>query len=407
MILGNAIPLYVAQLCRISIPILILPIVSRRLDLDMFGALASAQALAYLLMIIPEYGFALYAARAVAQRRDQPAELSAMTSRIIAIRLALCAVAILVGLIAGLALPPLRGDIALIAAMILFGLANGMVPSWFFQGLGEARQYAYLEITALLFLLALVFAIPFGPRDAAIVLALQGATLGTAVIIGHLMIARRVPLTVPALSTLWTPIRDGFPLFLNKLAQNVPGLGLLTIIGFILKPEAVGHYSAAERLLMGSANIIWPVMQILMPEIADRRKRDPIGADRLMKRGVLVLLCIGTALGAFLWIFAPFIIGILFGPKFEPTIAALRMVAFALPFVAFTNAVSNGVLVARGHDWLLTIATFIIAALSASLAVTLISPDTADRVAMIRLGVEMATACLIGTLAFGVIRRGS
>ncbi len=276
-------------------------------------------------------------------------------------------------------------------------------------------------------------------------MSLQAATLAGAVLAGHALIRRRTGLSaaasspargrgeVRAVQPVETPLekseadaalaparsreeregalrigvalRDGFPLFLTKLASNVPGLGLLYIIGFALKGDAVAHYAAAERLLMGSANALWPVMQILMPEIAERRRRDPEGAERLFRRGLFVLVAIGCLIGAVLFVFAPLIVSILFGPKFAPTVEALRVVALALPCIALTNAISNGVLVARGRDWLLSAIIIGSALLSASLALTLIGPDDYSRVAVIRAGVEAALALTLTIAAVLIIRR--
>jgi polysaccharide transporter, PST family len=405
MISANAALLYAAQACRLAIPILVLPVVARRLDLDQFGALASAQALAYLVMIIPEYGFATLGPRRIALVRNAPEAAAAEARAIMRAKLLLCLPALAAAIIAGWALPTLLGDWRLIAIMALLGLTLGLNPGWYFQGLGQARIYALFEIGALTGFLALLLVVPFGPRAAWLVLALQTATLAAAVIAGHAVMLRMIGDAPRAKAALWPALREGFPLFLTKLASNGPGLGLLYIIGFALAPEAVAHYAAAERLLMGAANALWPVMQILMPEIAERRARDPAGADRLLHRGLGALVAIGCGLGAILFLFAPRIVAILFGAGFEPTIEALRVVAFALPCIAVTNALSNGVLAARGRDWLLTGIIIASALLSAGLALTLIGAADYGRVAPIRLGVEIALAAALIAVSFAIIRR--
>jgi polysaccharide transporter, PST family len=416
MMFSNAALVYAAQLCRLAVPILVLPVVARRLEIDQFAALASAQALAYLVMIIPEYGYGTLGPRAIALLRDDPGGLRSETRRILHSKLLLCLPAILFAVIAGLLLPTLLGDWRIIAVMTLLGLMLGMNPGWFFQGFGKARTYALLDIGATLSFLALIILVPFGPQSAWLVLLMQAATLAAAVLAGHWMmhvvlgLDPQIPRQseIPAKSTaLLASLAAGFPLFLTKLASNVPGLGLLYVIGFSLKGDAVAHYAAAERLLMGSANALWPVMQILMPEIAERRRHDPSGAERLFRRGIFILVALGCLIGGFLFILAPLIISVLFGPKFTPAVEALRIVALALPCIALTNAISNGVLVARGRDWLLTLTIISAAALSLVLALTLIGPDDATLVPMIRLGVEAALAAGLTLIAVAVIRRES
>jgi polysaccharide transporter, PST family len=405
MVLSNAALVYCAQLCRLAVPVLILPVIARRLDIDQFAALASAQALAYLVMIIPEYGFGTHGPRAIAQLRDNRAALGAETRRILLAKLVLCAPAMVFAAVAGFFLPSLLGDWRIIAAMLVLGLMLGLGPGWFFQGTGKARIYAALDIAALLAFLGLVLVMPLGPRDAWLVLTLQAVTLGAAVLAGHLVMRKTIGSSGHEKTSISAALRSGFPMFLTKLASNIPGLGLLYIIGYALRPDALAHYAAAERLLMGSANALWPVMQILMPEIAERYNRDPASAKKLFQRGLGILLAIGFALSAFLFFLAPWIVAVMFGPKFGPTVESLRILALALPCIALTNGISNGILVARGKDWLLTGAIFASAMLSAGLALTLIGPEDYHRVALIRTGVEVALALGLVTIALIVVRK--
>jgi polysaccharide transporter, PST family len=405
MIGSNALLVYAAQACRLAAPILILPIISRKLSLDQFAALAAAQALAYVVMLVPEYGFATHGPRMMARLRDKPAELAQEASRILRAKLLLCIPAALLAVIAGLLVPTLLGDWRLIAAMTVLGVMLGMNPGWFFQGIGAAKLYAVLDIAALLSFLALVLFWPFGTDDAWLVLSLQAATLAAAVISGHWLMARQIPLSLRGVSTVAAQFRRGFSLFVMRVAGNVPGLGLLYIIGFALTQDSFGHYAAAERLMMGSANALWPVMQILMPEIAERSGHDQRAADRIFLRGLAALMVIGIGLGAFLYLFAPWIVSVLFGPNFTPTVGALQMIAFALPCIALSNAIAIGFLVPRGRDWLLSGTIICAALLSAVLAFTLIGPSDFQRVPMIRFGVELALAALLCMIALVVIRK--
>jgi PST family polysaccharide transporter len=405
-VLGNALLVYGAQAARLLAPIVVLPFVARRLDLAVFGALAAAQALAYLVMIIPEYGFAQTGPRALATRRGDAAALAAETGRILSAKLLLCAPALAAALVAGFLVPTLGGDPWIVAGMALLGLALGMGPGWYFQGIGEARRYAALEIAGLAVFVALVVFAPYGSTDAAAILFFQAAGLLLAVGVGHRLMLRERGFQAPTARGVASAIAESFALFLNKLASNGPGLGLVTIIGFRLPPEQVALYAAAERLVMGSANALWPVMQVLLPEIADRRRRDPAAALILVRRGTLALVAIGCALAGVLVVFAGPIVGLLFGPAFAPTVEMLRLAAFALPAIALTNALGNGVLVATGRDWSLTLLTIAMAGLSAALALAFVWPGSLDRVAAIRLGVEVITSLAMLALAMLALRGG-
>ncbi|GGK19095.1 lipopolysaccharide biosynthesis protein [Salinarimonas ramus] len=403
MILRTFIPVYGAQLARLVIPVLVLPIVARRLEVDAFAALMSAQALAYLVMLAPEYGFSSYGARAVAEARSEAERAGRATREIVAAKLVLCLPAALAGALAGLFLPTLQGDGALVALTAALGLTLGLAPGWFFQGIGRAQVYAFLEIGALAAFLLLVFLVPYGPRDAALVLALQAGPLAIAVLVGHTMMARRVGLARPAWRGIRAHLTGGASLFVAKAASAAPGLGLVYLAGFLMAPAQVAIYAAAERVVMGAANALWPVMQVVMPEIASRRMRDPAGAARVFRRGAAALTALGLALGGFLFVFAEPIVHILFGADYAGAADVLRIAAFILPLIAVNSACNNGVLVVYGRDRQIMAIQLASAALVFAGAALLASGGEPTRLAWVRLGVEIvAAAAMLGASLLAV-----
>lgn len=401
MIVRTFLPVYGAQLARLVIPVLVLPVVARRLEVDAFAALMSAQALAYIVMLAPEYGFATYGARAVGEARDEGARLGRVTREIVAAKFLLCLPAALAGTLAAVLLPTLGGDGALVALTVWLGLALGLVPGWFFQGIGRAQVYAFLEIGAFAAFLVLVLLVPYGPRDAALVLALQAGPLTVAVAIGHAMMANRVGLARPHWRAVAGHLRGGAWLFVAKAASVAPGLGLVYLAGFLMSPPLVAAYAAAERVAMGSANVLWPVMQVVMPEIASRRAHDAEGAARVFRWGAAALAALGIGLGAFLFLAADPIVRILFGADYAQAADVLRIAAFVLPLVAVSSACSNGVLVVHGRDrQIMTIQVTTAFLVFAGAALFASGADPA-RLAWVRLAAEAfgASAMVLASLA--------
>ncbi|MGJ3261953.1 MAG: lipopolysaccharide biosynthesis protein [Salinarimonas sp.] len=395
MIVRTFLPVYGAQLARLVIPVLVLPIVARRLEVDAFAALMSAQALAYLVMLVPEYGFATYGARAVAQARGEGDRLGRVAREIVAAKLVLCLPAAAVGAVAGLLLPTLLGDPGLVALTVALGLALGLAPGWFFQGVGRAQVYAFLEIAALAAFLLLVFLVPYGPRDAALVLMLQAGPLAVAVAIGHAMMARRIGVSRPPRSAVVAHLRAGASLFVAKAASAAPGLGLVYLAGFLMPPQLVAVYAAAERVAMGSANVLWPVMQVVMPEIASRRVHDPEGAARVFRRGAAVLVALGFGLGGVLFLGAEPIVRLLFGAGYAEAADVLRVAALILPLIAINSTCANGVLVVHGRDRQIMAIQLATAALVFSAAALFAGGEDPTRLAWVRVGAEGVAAALM------------
>lgn len=403
MSLSTFLPVYIAQFARLLAPLLVLPIISGRLDIEMLSAVMSGQALAYVIMLGPEFGFATYGPRTIARHVGDRENRARAAGAIMAAKLCLCIPAALLGGLAAAGLPGLRADPALLLLTVALGLVLGMSPAWWFQGMGRAHHFAWLELLATALFVLTVVAADIGPRDGAFVLLAQVAPLLAAAVYGHVVLCR-AGVGKPTAASVGSAIASSKSLFVLRLANNAPGLGLIYIAGLLLSPATAAFYMAAERLFMGSANLIWPVMQVMMPKIVQQNLEDRGDARRLFPLSAAVTTLIGFGLCALFLAASKPIVALVFGPGFDSAARILASFAIAMPFIAWSHAIAVGFLVARGHD------NVVMAISTISAVVALIAGLIAawfyglEGLVAVRVGVEIGTATLM-TYAFHRFRR--
>jgi O-antigen/teichoic acid export membrane protein len=113
----------------------------------------------------------------------------------------------------------------------------------------------------------------------------------------------------------------------------------------VLAPASLGLFSAGDRLVRAVQSMLDPIGFALLPRMA-RISHE----DRFWRRGVLALaVCVTMAClaSAALWVSAPFLINLIFGPAFAEAIPFLRLEVLILPATALTSFTTTAILPVR------------------------------------------------------------
>lgn len=154
---GRAGWVYGAHVARYVSPLLLYPVLTRRLGLEGFGVFASAIALALVVSVVVDYGQSLSGPRDIAGAVKGPGVL---VGQALAMRgvLMLPAAAIGVGLAAFN--PVLEGASGVVAMAVVLGIGQGASLLWFFQGVRDPGLAAMLEVGFALAATGVVLAMP-------------------------------------------------------------------------------------------------------------------------------------------------------------------------------------------------------------------------------------------------------
>lgn len=325
----NFLSLSTLQVLVYIIPFITLPYLTRVLGVYNYGLVNFAIAFNTYFIIITDYGFNLSAVREISVNREDPQRVSEIFSSVMLIKGILATLSFCILLLVILNIP--RFSINWQVYIFAFGLVIGNVifPTWFYQGMERMKYITVLNVLTNLIFLAAIFIFIKRPSDYLYVPLLQSMGTLTAGVISQWIIRTRfnVRFHLPPLRTVYETFRDSTQFFLSRVSVSIYTSSNSFFLGLFAGNTAVGYYSAAEKLYTAAQGLYSPLMQVTYPYMAKTRNR---AFHRKVLRYSLIL---NTILCGGIILFAPTIIGILFGPQYMPSVNVLRLLAVALMVV--------------------------------------------------------------------------
>jgi len=325
----NFLSLSTLQVLVYIIPFITLPYLTRVLGVYNYGLVNFAIAFNTYFIIITDYGFNLSAVREISVNREDPHRVSEIFSSVMLIKGILATMSFCILLLVILNIP--RFSVNWQVYIFAFGLVIGNVifPTWFYQGMERMKYITVLNVLTNLIFLAAIFIFIRRPSDYLYVPLLQSMGTLTAGVISQWIIRTRfnVRFHLPPLRTVYETFRDSTQFFLSRVSVSIYTSSNSFFLGLFAGNTAVGYYSAAEKLYTAAQGLYSPLMQVTYPYMAKTRNR---AFHRKVLRYSLIL---NTILCGGIILFAPTIIGILFGPQYMPSVNVLRLLAVALMVV--------------------------------------------------------------------------
>ncbi len=349
-LLANVLALSAIQVCRKTLPLLTLPYLARVLGSESWGLLMFFQSFGACAVVVIEFGFSLSASRDVAQHRGSSAELSDVVGGVFGAQLALCSLVVLAALLAGFWIHPLHANYAFTIAALLWALAEGCSPFWYFLGLERMAPIAVLEISTKVLATAGVFLLVDAPGEGARVLLLQAGASALSLAVGLAMMWRRNSIGAVTLEATRRALKVGWPMFIMRSAESLYTVGNAFLLGVLASPSVVGYFAGPEKISRALFGLFNPLRDALYPRLSSLTHRAPTQAARLARIGTVVTIAGGAAIGAGVFFFAPLLIRLGMGPGFAPAIPVLRVLALLPVLRAISQSASLQWLLPHGKE---------------------------------------------------------
>ena len=327
LVVKNVFALYGVQVARKLIPLASMPYLARVLGPRGWGEVAFVNALAELIVILIEFGFNLSATRSIAQNRDDPSARGRIAVGVVGAQSLLAVVGVSLALVVSRFIPFLRQHPSLLAAGLVYALAQGFVPLWYFQGMERIRLAASLEVGAKVAGLLALFVFVKNPHDAWRALAVQALSPAVSLLGGFQLAARTCVLCRPDWRLVQSVLDDGWNMFMYRSAESLYGVANAFLLGLYVAPLLVGYFSSAEKICKATAGLLNPIRESLYPRISNLAHQDGTEAQRLAKVGAVLVVVGGLCLSAGLFLFAKPIVLVLLGEGFEPAVRVLRILS--------------------------------------------------------------------------------
>ncbi|MGA0611194.1 oligosaccharide flippase family protein [Caldimonas sp. KR1-144] len=288
---------YAGSAFKLAVPLLVVPLLARRLDPSSFGLVAVLVSVAMSLSILVELGFGLSATRAAvnASQLERRRIAEQVLGARVAVAACLLAVAALVAWGFGVhALTP--GSVMATAALTV---ATGWTNAWYFQATGQLRRHAAIEVAAMVGGAA-IFAL--AARDVASTLwcycVLYGLAPALSLVWIHASLGRPSLSTSIVLSGLrMTGSMASFRALTTSYTAAVPAL-----LALVVPLPGVAAFHIADRMVRAFAAPLQPLTLVLYPVQCELQQRDPIVFLRVSSRLLAMAVTSGLVAAALLFL---------------------------------------------------------------------------------------------------------
>jgi polysaccharide transporter, PST family len=395
---ANVLALSAVQACRKTLPLLTLPYLARVLGPDGWGLLTFFQSFAACVTVVIEFGFGLSGSRDVARSRHSPSELSEVVSGVFGAQALIAAVVLVAACLLAFWIAPLGAHPALAGAALLWAVAEGCCPFWYFVGIEKMSVIATLEIATKILATGGVFLYVRAPGDGARVLLLQAGASALSWAVARHLISRRHAIAPMSAALVRRSLKAGWPMFVIRGTESLYTVGNAFLLGMLAPAAAVGFFAGPEKISRALFGLFNPVRDVLYPRISSLSLSAPQKAVRLARAGTVATIVAGLLIGAGVFLTAPLLIRLALGPGFAEAVPVLRLLGMLPAILAVIQSVSLQWLLPQGRESTLTRITLIAGAAHLSL-VFLWAPRYAHMGMAWAVLASQTLACIMGVAA--------
>ena len=307
---------------------------ARRLDTEAYGSVEFIVGLAGLVWLMADPGFSLIGVRrAAAAPRERPF-LAAQIPVIRSCFAFICALAMIIGVVAASNSPTLRGLALLYAASVLL---SAWCQDWLLQSAGLMAQVAFAQMLRMSVFLLVIVLLVWDSGDALLVGCGEIAAVGAAAAYSLYVQQHRIaPVRLASVRTTHL-IREAIPVGMSSVVCSAAQYAPLFLMGTIVGGSDTGIFAGANRLVASIAGFSYTYHLNLYATAARVAAEDHMAFVALMRNSFRLgaWVTIGGALGISLAA-AP-ILGIVFGPDFESAAPVLAIMIWTVPVLFLSD----------------------------------------------------------------------
>lgn len=349
-LLKNILHLFIWQGSTFLVPLIVTPYLARVLGINEYGIYGMMIGVIAYASLIPEWGFNLSATQKIARALDDEEKLRELFWATLLARMMLAALAL--AMLAGFVLlvPVFRQHWPALAAGGLSVVATAFTANWFVQGQQRMAAFAVASLAGRLLSIPLVLLLVHKPRDVAIAIAIQGFSQLVSAI-ASIVVSMRGAVLLPVQvrpRLAMRQIADGWHQFISSIAVALYTQANAVFVGLRAGQAEAGLITGSQRLQGAFLGLIQPVTMAVYPYVNRVTDTDPRHATRVMFRLLIAQFAYGCALGAAMYLTAPYLVPLFLGEAFRPAIAVVQVLALLPPLAALTNALGSNMLLPLG-----------------------------------------------------------
>lgn len=336
----NILSLGIVQVANFVMPLISVPIISRIIGPDKFGAINYVGAIVVYFNLFIGFGFNLTATRRISQDPHNQYLKNKVFSEVFCSQALLFVVSMGIFGLLLFFLPNLASDKRMALFAFLFCISSVLTQNWFFQAMQDMSKITILNLLGKVLYLVAVLSLIREKED----YFWQPLSLSvTQIIVGILSfqwVIRKyqLRLSMIPLKRCWELLRQEKAVFFSIAFTTLYTTANIVILGLFQSDEQVGYYTAGQRLiLVAQSVIVLPLSQVFYPYIAKNFKEGrEVGVETVQKLLPIVFFFTG-AMGIGIVVLGPYALELFYGDSFLPAIPVFQILAF----VPMINAINN------------------------------------------------------------------
>lgn len=353
LIWKNLASLGIIQFANVLMPLLSVPIISRIIGPDKFGAINYVAAFVTYFTILIGYGFNLTATRRIAVDPDNQKLRNTVFSEVFYCQaiLLFVSVAIFSGLV--FTVPNLASDKKLAYVSILFCVSTVLTQNWLFQAMRALSKIAILNLSGKFIYLISVLVIIESEEDyywQPLALSLSQICVS---ICSFIWAKKKYQLQLTAFnySHCIAILKKDKSVFFSIILNSFYTTANIVILGLFQSDKEVGFYSSGQKLIMmAQMMIVLPLSQILYPIIGKSLFEDRKKGIEIIQKLAAPILFTTTLLGISILIIGPFFLPLFYGEEFKKATLGFQILCFIPLLTALNNLMGIQIMINIGMD---------------------------------------------------------
>lgn len=349
---SNFVYLSILQGLNLILPLITFPYLIRILGIEYFGLLSFSFAFITYFQIITDYGFNATGTRDVAMAIDNSERQNEIFNQIMSTKLflTLLSFVLLMGIVFTFHIFRTYWLIYLFSFGSILGQA--IFPIWYFQGIQKMKYITYLNLTTKIFFTIALFIFIKQKSDYYLVPVFNALGFIFAGLFSLFYIRKdfNIKFKIQSFKKIKEELNKGKYVFLSELKISLFTNTNTLILGIIAGNQAVGFFSASEKLARAIGNFQTPISNTLFPYLSKEMALDKNKTLQKIKKITTYGTVIFLVIIVICFCFANQIITIIYGTDMDSAVIIFKILIL-IPLFSFLDTMfGKQILLNLGKD---------------------------------------------------------
>jgi PST family polysaccharide transporter len=351
IIIKNILSLFSLRISNYIIPLITLPYLVRVLEPVGYGTLVFSLAIVQYFIILVNFGFDLSVTQKIAQNKNDKLKVSSIYWNVLATRLLFSFIGFIILFLSSYFSVKIAELLMILFCGYLSVFGTALFPQWLFQGKEQLGTVSLirggLQLSSIPFLLFFVNS----PSDIWLAALISSTPSFLLVFFSSYITFKRkwIVWIIPTIEGMKEELKDAWHLFISTAAINLYTTSTTVILGVIAGPVSVAIFASANKLLQAAQGLYAPVSSSFYPRINNLILKSKLEALEMIKYLMKIQIVLTTFISLSLFIFAPFVVDLLFGSEYERSAIVLRILSLLPIVIGLSNIFGVQVLLTHGY----------------------------------------------------------